>query len=137
MKPLTELTADLRKLIDQNFSFKLTQAESLEIIGEWIDNTMHTDNGNRRYPRYYQTSLNVFRHEYMNVRMNELTLFCYDYNGVLYTTYNRNKPASYMFKGVTDIQNYKDAGISDNELWNCDSGFYYNCGKPYFVMLKV
>ena len=137
MKTIYTLTSELRNKIDWNFKVRMSQSDMLSDINKWFDNTMLTASGKRRYPHYYQTALNAFNFEYMRVKADENTIFCYDVNGTLCTTYNAERPDSYSFKGTTDIINYRKAGIADSILHQCDNGYYYPCGKPYFVRTKL
>lgn len=137
IKTLSTLTSDLRALIDQNFRFELDQPAMLKSIHEFMQDNMFTDSGKRRYSKTYQTALNAFWYEYTNIKQNENTIYCYEVNGKLYTTYDKlGKPFKYWFKGQTDIENYRiHSEIDDMVL--CGkyerSGFYYGSGKPFFI----
>jgi hypothetical protein len=139
-KSLAVLTGELRGLIDQNLRFKLTQSEGIAAVHQFFDYHFKTDNGKKRYPDYYRSALNAFWYEFLNVRIAEDLLWCYEIDGKLYTNYNKNNPSKYCFKGITDLPCYRDNPeiekrlLSDN---NVIRGTYYPCGKPYFVTTKI
>lgn len=103
-----------------------------------------TDSGNYRYPQRDIFAATVAIDTTIKNLLSDFTVFCYKIDGELYTTYNRNKPFKYSFKGnPADItmQNYREAGKEPRllELGKNDSvvsGFYYPCGKPFFVSGK-
>ena len=133
MITLQKLTNELRRTIESQFLFQNTKKQIWEEVNKFIHEKAITDKGNRRYPKYYDKSLLAFAHEYIEKMAEDLTIFCYNVDGKLYTTYNKNNPTKYYFKCVTDIPNYKDHNIPDKILWESKAGFFYGNGKEFYL----
>lgn len=133
-KTLSVLISDVRALVDQAIRFELTQKEIITNFADFLQNHFKTENGKKRYPDYYQTSLTSFFNEFLDVRKDENTIWCYSVDGVLY--HGMKKANCYYNEKETKIPNYRDnpeieAKILDPNN-NIQRGFFYNSGKPYW-----
>lgn len=140
MKNLYELSSEFRSMVRSHFfSFESDSETINRSINLFIEHNMLTESGKRRYPKYFQTVLSVLATELKNEYMNTCTIFCYEIDGQLFTTYNKKQINKYLFNGETEIPNYREAGKEDRliELRKTDqkvkSGFFYGSGEPYFL----
>lgn len=138
-KLLSELVNVFSYEAQSMIRFKADHNEIMKHYHKICNNHFITENGNKRYPNYYQTTCNAIFFEILELLKSQSLIYCYEIDGKLYTTFNSDYPNKYSFKGLTDIQNYRKAGKEDrlnnarknNE--NITSGFYYPCGKPFFI----
>lgn len=123
------------------FNFKMTSEQMSNRLNELKNIHFLTEKGNKRYPAYYYSAVTGAIESTRKIMFIQNLIYCYEIDGALYTTYKPNKPCKYDFIGKTDIPNYIEAGKESriiNHRKNNESlisGFYYSCGKPYYVTI--
>ena len=138
MKTLNELCKTFISELRSCIRFKMSSDDINTHIERIKAHQYKTTNGNERYPQYYKTAVNAAMDATRDILVQQNTIFCYEIDGDLYTTFKPFNNNSW-FIGFTEIQNYRLAGIEDRlielRIKNkpIKSGFYYGCGKPYFV----
>ena len=139
MKTIFDLTRGASDLVKPGFKFESTQDEIVKSYNAFILSNFYTDNDNRRFPNYYQSSVSSVYREVMQNCFELSLIYCYEIDGQLFTTYNSDYKQNYYFIGTTDIKNYRVAGKEEklNDLRRSNikvkSGFYYGSGKEYFI----
>ena len=102
---------------------------------QYIENRMHgykrefffTESGNKRYPDYVMTAVNMAQYSAYKIKTRELLETVYLYNGEYYSTHKNTK-----FKTTNDLRDilggmslYKEAGAKILTV-------YKDTGKVYF-----
>lgn len=124
------------------FNMKLNSRDLNEQINKLKQDHFFTDSGNNRYPDYFKSAVTGAIEASRKMLFNQRLIFCYEIDGVLYTTFNSDRPNEYNFKGDTQIPNYRKAGKEDRLIelrknnGDIKSGYYYSCGKPFFISVK-
>lgn len=132
-----QLMRDLERRLQNAFSFKLPADKVNNYINEFLDYHLLTETGKPRYSRSIAKALRLYWLTRQESLENEQLIWCYEIDGELYTTY-KNKDLN-NFKGITNIQHYRDAGKEEKllELERAGNtvkrGFFYPCGKPFYT----
>lgn len=136
-----QLANQLESLLKRCFMFKASQSEIMTEFNKFFDYHFKTESGKHRYSKTIQNALLVLWYQSIKRLQDENTIFCYEIDGKLYTTFNADNRKNYYFTGETNIPNYRQVENRLIELRKQDkdvvSGFYYPCGKPYFVLTKI
>ena len=125
--------------VSGGYNMKMSSRELNDRINELKQYHFFTDSGKKRYTNFESYAVIGSIESTKKILFNQLLIYCYEIDGKLYTTYNSNAPHKYNFIGKTEIPNYRKAGKEDRLIelqknkYDVTSGFYYPCGKPYFI----
>lgn len=143
MKTVYSLASELKRELKSHFmTFENDQSTVSAYMNNWLVANTRTSGNNYKYPKKDIHALKMLLVTLMEDYMEQFTIYCYNIDGDLYTTYNSDKPFKYNFRSHKKpvMENYRDAGKEvrlmelQKNSGNVQSGFYYPTGKPYFVM---
>ena len=146
MKTVYEVIATLTKDIKSAFFIEKKNQTDLNVYSyQRLSFLTRTDSGNLRYAKKDIHACQCVINQLLQDLLNDFTVFCYQIDGELYTTYNKDNSFKYAFKGnpaTITMKNYREAGKESRLMElskdnNVVSGFYYPCGKPFFVSNRV
>jgi hypothetical protein len=137
MKTLNELSSEVRSFVNSQFLFKEESGESFKRFNNWLESEAFTNSGKKRLPAYYVTCLNTVYTQLTELYRDHNCIYCYMVDGVLYTTFKKDNKNKYLFKGDTEIKNYREDQGVERKVLNSEyseSGFYHSNGKPYYTI---
>ena len=139
MKTLNELSSNVLSLIRSNFYHQQQDSgEQYQQFNKWLKMELFTKAGKKRFPNYFVTCLNVVYMQFSEYMRDTNCIYCYNVNGVLYTTFKSGVKNKYSFKGETSIKNYRVDPDIELVILNGDyteSGFYFaDTGKTFYAI---